>query len=129
MDRVLTLHLRVSIHSSTTFAVEDAWAIRTTSSTGSKVERLKAVDFGFGQSRALSEHTASKPAMPLFVKGEATVKLGDEMKEAQPGTWIHMPAGLKTITRYVTPFYLIAYLQSLTGSPELTRQRGPAPAI
>lgn len=34
-------------------------------------DRIKAVVFGFGQGQELSEHTAAKPAMLYFVKGEA----------------------------------------------------------
>src|SRR5262249_49069977 len=49
-------------------------------------DRLKAVLFGFGQGQELSEHTASKPAMLFFIKGEANVGLGDDVEEAQPGT-------------------------------------------
>ena len=33
--------------------------------------------------------------MLFFVKGEATVGLGDDVQEAQAGTWVHMPVGLK----------------------------------
>ena len=40
-------------------------------------ERIKAVVFGFGQGQELSEHTAAKPAMLYFVKGEASVGLGE----------------------------------------------------
>ena len=58
-------------------------------------DKIKAVLFGFAKRQELSEHTAAKPAMLFFVKGEATVGLGDEVHPAQPGTWIHMPAGLK----------------------------------
>lgn len=40
-------------------------------------DKIKAVVFGFGQGQELSEHTAAKPAMLFFVKGEAIVGLGD----------------------------------------------------
>ena len=43
----------------------------------------------------LSEHTAAKPALLFFVKGEATVGLGDDVQEAQARIWGHMPAGFK----------------------------------
>jgi hypothetical protein len=33
-------------------------------------DRLKAMVFRFGQDQELSEHTAAKPAMLYFVKGE-----------------------------------------------------------
>src|SRR6186997_574983 len=41
-------------------------------------DRIKAVVFGFGQAQELSEHTAAKPAMLFFVKGEANLGLGDD---------------------------------------------------
>jgi quercetin dioxygenase-like cupin family protein len=49
-------------------------------------DQIKAVVFGFGQGQELSEHTAAKPAMLVFVKGDTTVGLGDDMQEAQAGT-------------------------------------------
>lgn len=42
-------------------------------------DKIKAVVFGFGQGQELSEHTAAKPAMLYFVKGEASVGLGDDV--------------------------------------------------
>lgn len=50
-------------------------------------DKIKAVVFDFGQGQELSEHTAAKPAMLFFVKGEASVGLGDDTQEAQAGTW------------------------------------------
>ena len=70
-------------------------------------DRLKAVLFGFGQGEELSEHTAAKPAMLFFVKGEASVGLGDDMQEAKAGTWVHMPAGLKHSIKAKTPVVMM----------------------
>jgi len=72
--------------------------------------RIKAVVFGFRQGQELSEHTAAKPAMLLFVKGQATVGLGDDLKEAQPGSWVHMPAGLKHSIKATTPVVMLLVL-------------------
>ena len=47
-------------------------------------ERIKAVVFGFGQGQELSEHTAAKPAMLYFVKGEATVGLAMTCRRPRP---------------------------------------------
>jgi quercetin dioxygenase-like cupin family protein len=58
-------------------------------------DRLKAVIFGFGQGEELSEHTASMPAVLHFLHGEAKLTLGDDTLEAKPGTWVHMPKGLR----------------------------------
>jgi quercetin dioxygenase-like cupin family protein len=73
-------------------------------------ERLKGVIFGFGSGQELSEHTASKPALLFFVKGEATLGLGDDAREARAGTWVHMPAGLKHSIRAKTPLVMLLVL-------------------
>ena len=73
-------------------------------------DQIKAVVFGFGKGQELSEHTAAKPAMLFFVKGEATVGLGDDMQEAQAGTWVHMPAGLKHSIKAKTPVVMLLVL-------------------
>src|SRR3954447_2967701 len=66
-------------------------------------DRLRAVVFGFGKGQELSEHTAAKPAMLFFVKGEASVRLGDDVQEAKAGIRVHMPAGLKHSIKAKTP--------------------------
>ena len=73
-------------------------------------DRTKAVIFGFGQGEELSEHTAAKPAMLFFVKGEASVGLDEDTQEAQAGTWVHMPAGLKHSIRATTPVVMLLVL-------------------
>ena len=73
-------------------------------------DQLKAVVFGFGQGQELSEHTAAKPAMLFFVKGEATLGLGDDFQEAQLGTWVHMPAKLKHSIKAKTPVVMLLVL-------------------
>jgi quercetin dioxygenase-like cupin family protein len=73
-------------------------------------ERVKAVLFGFGQGQELSEHTAAKPAMLFFVKGEASVGLGDDVQEARAGTWVHMPANLKHSIKAQTPVVMLLVL-------------------
>jgi quercetin dioxygenase-like cupin family protein len=73
-------------------------------------EKIKAVLFGFAKGQELSEHTAAKPAMLLFVEGEATIGLGDEVRTAQPGTWVHMPAGLKHSIQAQSPVVMLLVL-------------------
>lgn len=75
-------------------------------------DRLKAVIFGFAQGEELSEHTAAKPAMLYFVKGEASVGLGDDVQEAQAGTWVHMPAGLRHSIKAKTLVVMLLMLLS-----------------
>jgi quercetin dioxygenase-like cupin family protein len=73
-------------------------------------EKIKAVAFGFGQNQELSEHTAAKPALLFFVKGEASVGLGDDVQDAQAGTWVHMPANLKHSIKAKTPLVMLLVL-------------------
>lgn len=73
-------------------------------------DRIKAVVFGFAQGQELSEHTAAKPAMLFFVRGEASVGLGEDLQEAQAGTWIHMPANLKHSIKAKSPVVMMLVL-------------------
>jgi quercetin dioxygenase-like cupin family protein len=73
-------------------------------------DQIKAVVFGFGQGQELSEHTASKPAMLFFVKGESVVGLGDDVKDAGAGTFVHMTPGLKHSIKAKTPVVMLLVL-------------------
>ena len=73
-------------------------------------DHVKAVIFGFGKGEELSEHTASMPAILQFISGEATLTLGDETVEAQPGTWIHMAPDLKHSVQTKTPVVMLLLL-------------------
>ncbi|QDV37693.1 cupin domain-containing protein [Tautonia plasticadhaerens] len=73
-------------------------------------ERVKAVLFGFGAGQELSEHTSSMPAVLQFLSGETTLALGDDTMEARPGTFAHMPAGLRHAIRARTPTVMLLLL-------------------
>jgi quercetin dioxygenase-like cupin family protein len=73
-------------------------------------DRLKVVVFGFAQGKELSEHTTSMSAVLHFLQGGATVTLGDDRHDAQPGTWIHIPAGLRHGIRSKTPVVMLLLL-------------------
>ena len=73
-------------------------------------DRLKAVLFGFAQGEELSEHTASMPAVLHFLRGEATVTLGDDRHEVKAGTWVHMPTGLRHSVQTRTPVVMLLML-------------------
>jgi quercetin dioxygenase-like cupin family protein len=78
-------------------------------------DRLKAVAFGFAQGEELSEHTASMPAVLHFLQGEANVTLGDETVNAKPGTWVHMPKGLRHSIQAKTPVVMLLLLLKEAG--------------
>jgi quercetin dioxygenase-like cupin family protein len=71
---------------------------------------MKAVIFGFAQGEELSEHTASMPAILQFIRGEATVMLGDDKHEAKAGTWVHMPTGQRHSIQAKTPVVMLLLL-------------------
>lgn len=73
-------------------------------------ETIKAVAFGFGPGEELAEHTAAKPVLLLFVEGSADVGLGDERREAQAGTMIHLPANFKHSIFAKTPVVMLLIL-------------------
>ena len=66
--------------------------------------------FGFAQGEELSEHTASMPALLHFLKGEARLTLGQDTMEAGPGSWIHMPTGLRHSIQAKTPVVMLLVL-------------------
>jgi quercetin dioxygenase-like cupin family protein len=70
-------------------------------------DRLKVVLFGFAQGEKPSEHTASMPAVLHFLRGEARLTLGDDTLEARPGTWVHMPKGLRLSIQARTPVVML----------------------
>jgi quercetin dioxygenase-like cupin family protein len=52
----------------------------------------RVVLFSFAPGQQLSDHTAPMPVLLEVIEGEATITMGDDVVEARPGTWIHMPA-------------------------------------
>ena len=73
-------------------------------------DRLKVVLFGFGQGEELSEHTASMPAVLHFLQGEAGLTCDDDTLEAKPGTWVHMPKGMRHSIQAKTPVVMLLLL-------------------
>lgn len=55
---------------------------------------FKVILFAFAPGQELSEHTAAKPALLHFLKGEAHLKLGADEMEVSAGAWVHMPPHL-----------------------------------
>ncbi len=87
-------------------------------------DRLKVVLFGFAQGEELSEHTASMPAVLQFLRGEASVGLGDDIVEAQAGTWVHMPKGLRHSIQAKTPAASLRQARTPTGNAHADHQAG-----
>lgn len=59
-----------------------------------KDDSIRVVVFAFDTGQELTEHTASVPALIQVVQGRLQLTLDDEMVEADPKTWVHMPAHL-----------------------------------
>lgn len=58
-------------------------------------ERTKVVLFGFAAGQELSAHTAPYAATLMFLKGEASLRLGSEEHEAVEGTFVYMTPHLE----------------------------------
>ena len=50
------------------------------------------------------------PAVLHFLQGEASVTLGNDTAEAGPGTWVHMPKGLRHSIQARTPVVMLLLL-------------------
>ncbi len=55
---------------------------------------LRLVLFHFAEGQELTDHTSATPAVIQIISGEATLRLGEETREAHPGTLVYMPAKL-----------------------------------
>jgi quercetin dioxygenase-like cupin family protein len=73
-------------------------------------DRLSVTIFGFDTGQELSEHTSTKAAVVEVIEGRARVVLGQDEHEAGPGSWIHMPAGLRHAIEARTPVIMLLTL-------------------
>jgi quercetin dioxygenase-like cupin family protein len=73
-------------------------------------EQAKVILFGFAPGQELSEHTAARPAVLHFTRGEADLVLGEDHMEAVSGTWVHMPPNLPHSVHAKTPVTMLLYL-------------------
>jgi quercetin dioxygenase-like cupin family protein len=68
-------------------------------------DHTKVILFSFAPGQELSAHTAPFPATLFFVKGSATLKLGEDLKPAKEGTFAYMEPflehGIKAETEVV----------------------------
>jgi len=58
-------------------------------------DHLKVVIFGFAPGQELSAHTAPMAASLYFVRGEAQLTLGEDVREVGAGCFVHMPPKLQ----------------------------------
>ncbi len=72
--------------------------------------QVKVVLFGFAPGQALSEHTASMPAIIHILDGKARLLLGGDPQEAQSDSWVYMPANLAHSVIAETPVTMALYM-------------------
>lgn len=75
-----------------------------------KNPHVKVVLFAFDAGQSLSEHQAAQPAVLQFLSGEATLTLGDETREAGPGSTAYMEPRLKHSVLAKTPLTMLLLL-------------------
>ena len=79
---------------------------------------VELVLFAFAAGEALSEHTSARPAIIHVLSGEADLTAGGEARQATPGTWLRMPAGLTHSVHARTPLVMALYLLPLAAGGE-----------
>lgn len=82
----------------------------TLSRTMHQDDDLKVIVFGFAAGEELSEHTASRPALIQVLSGALELTLDGETVHADPGSWVHMSAGLRHAVRALTPAVMLLTL-------------------
>ncbi len=70
-------------------------------------DHVKVLAFPFEAGQSLAEHTSPHPAIIHVLEGEATITLGDDTVQAQPGAWIHMDARLPHSIHAQTQFLML----------------------
>ena len=73
-------------------------------------DQLKIVLFGFSPGQELTAHTAPMPATLMFLKGEASVSLGEDNLEVAEGALIQMAPKLTHGIVAKTPMMMLLYL-------------------
>jgi quercetin dioxygenase-like cupin family protein len=73
---------------------------------------LKVILFGFAPGQELSEHTAARPALLHFLRGDARLTLGKESYVATAGTFVqmqpHLPHSVYAQTEVVMLLLMLA---------------------
>lgn len=70
-------------------------------------DATRVILFAFDTGQELSEHTASMPAILHILKGDATLTLGPDTKEASAGSWVYMEAHLPHSIVAKTPVVML----------------------
>lgn len=74
-------------------------------------DRTKVLVFGFAPGQELTAHTAPMPAILYIAQGEATLRLGGDVREGRAGTLVHMPPllehGIQAKTEVVMVLVLV----------------------
>jgi len=93
----------------------------TLSLTLQQSDSVKVVLFAFAAGQELSEHTASMPAIMQQLSGKAQWRVGQEQTDAEPGTWVYMPAHLPhTVTARTSCVMLLTLITAAKAKTEAT---------
>jgi len=89
-------------------------------------DQIKVVLFGFATGQSLSQHSAAQPAVIHILSGEATITLGEDVKQAGAGTWLWMPACQPHSLFAKTPVTMLLML--LSSEADLKKVQAELPA-
>jgi len=66
----------------------------TLSKTLYRDEQLRMIVFAFDRGQELTDHAVPRAAIVQVLSGAMRLTLGEEVVDAGPGAWAHMPPGL-----------------------------------
>ncbi len=70
-------------------------------------DHVKVLIFGFAAGQELSAHTAPMAASLYFVRGEATLTLGADVRDVKEGSFAYMPPALVHGIAAKTPLVML----------------------
>jgi quercetin dioxygenase-like cupin family protein len=79
---------------------------RTVLNTG----QARVVLFGFSEGQELSEHTSTQHALVQVLTGECEFSLEGTWHTMKPGSWLHMPPGVRHGVRATGAFSMLLTL-------------------
>jgi quercetin dioxygenase-like cupin family protein len=79
---------------------------RTVLNTG----QARVVLFGFSDGQELSEHTSTQHALVQVLSGECEFSLEGTWHTMKPGSWLHMPPGVRHAVRATEAFSMLLTL-------------------
>lgn len=91
-------------------AGEEVPSVGVLSRTLAREAGVRVTWFGFAPGEELTEHTSTRPALLLFLRGRARLGLGGDVVEVEAGDHLLMEAGLRHSVTALEPLVFVLTL-------------------